>query len=239
MALLRAAANRALDVAFPAICPGCGREGAPICGACLPALDARLGQAPGVPVGMPADVPAPLLQLEWCAPFTGVVRRALHAIKYKGERRVAGPLGSAVARRWARAGAGGDLVVHVPVHVHRARVRGYDQAQLIAEVAARELGLPHARLLERHIETVAQFELDRRQRATNVRGAFRIAPNAPEIAPNAPDTAPNAPRIALAGRWVVLVDDVLTTGATLSACASVLMAAGAIGVSAVTVARER
>ena len=129
-----------------------------------------------------------------------------------------------------RAGAGGDLVVHVPVHAHRARARGYDQAQLIAEVAARELGLPHARLLERHIETVAQFELDRRQRATNVRGAFRIVPDATGLAPNGSPPA---------GRWIVLVDDVLTTGATLSACAAVLMAAGAIGVSAVTVARER
>ena len=223
MALLRTVANHALDAAFPATCPGCGREGAPICGDCLPALEARLGQPPGVPVGMPAHLPAPLLQLEWCAPFTGVVRHALHAIKYQGERRLAGPLGAAVARRWMRAGAGGDLVVHVPVHAHRARVRGYDQARLIAEVAARDLRLPHARLLERHVETIAQFELDRRQRATNVRGAFRIAPDVP----------------APAGRWGGLVDDVLTTGATLSACADVLMAAGAIGVSAVTVARER
>lgn len=224
MTLIRSALARTLDAAFPATCPGCSREGAPICGSCLPALDARLDEPPGVLIGMPVDLPYPLLQLEWCAPFVGVVRDALHAIKYQGERRVATPLGAAVARRWAKAGAGGDLIVPVPVHAARARQRGYDQAQLIAEVAARHLALPHVRLLERHVETTAQFELDRRERATNVRGAFRLVTPGPQ---------------PLAGHWVVLVDDVMTTGATLSACATVLMEAGATGVSAITVARER
>jgi len=231
MSLVRAVTTHALDAAFPATCPGCGREGAPICAACLPAVDARLDQPPGVPIGMPSDIPIPLLQLEWCAPFAGIVRHALHALKYKGERRLAGPLGSAVARRWARAGAGGDLVVHVPVHATRARQRGYDQARLIAEVAARDLRLPHASILERQRETIAQFDLDRRQRSTNVRGAFRLAGHA--------QVAPAAHSRLLAGRWVLLVDDVMTTGATLSACATVLLDAGAIGVSAITVARER
>lgn len=222
MTLIRSALARTLDAAFPATCAGCGREGAPICDTCLPALDARLGRPGGVLIGMPVDLPYPVLQLEWCAPFLGVVRDALHAIKYRGERRLAGPLGAAVARRWERAGAGGDLIAPVPVHATRARQRGYDQAQLIAEEAARGLALPCARLLERHVETVAQFDLDRRQRATNVQGAFRL------VTPQ-----------SLAGRWVVLVDDVMTTGATLAACATVLMDAGADGVSAVTVARER
>ena len=144
MSLLRRAAALTLDAAFPATCPGCGREGAPICADFRPALDARLEQPAGVPIGMTADIPAPLLQLEWCAPFTGVVRDALHALKYRGERRLAGPLGQAVARRWSRAGAGGDLLVSVPVHATRARQRGYDQAALIAEVASAELGLPYA-----------------------------------------------------------------------------------------------
>ncbi len=222
MSLMQAAARRALDAAFPASCPGCGREGAPICPVCLPALDARLAQPPGGPIGLPAALPIPLLQLEWCAPFAGVVRHALHALKYKGERRVAEPLGHAVARRWARSGVGGDLVVPVPVHAARARQRGYDQAALIARVAARDLGLPHAQILERRRETIAQFDLDRRERATNVRGAFGLARHQ-----------------TLEGRWILLVDDVMTTGATLTACALVLVDAGALGVSAITVARER
>ena len=224
MSLIRRAASLTLDAAFPATCPGCGREGASICSHCLPALDARLDQPAGVPLGMPADIPAPLLQLEWCAPFTGVVRHALHALKYQGERRLAIPLGQAVARRWARAGVDGDLVVAVPVHATRARQRGYDQAALIAEIAARDLGLPHGPVLERSRATIAQFDLDREQRSTNVQGAFAL---------RAGLTTP------LRGRWVVLVDDVMTTGATLSACAAVLMDAGAVAVSAITVARER
>jgi ComF family protein len=231
MSGLAALGARVLDLALPARCPGCGTEGPPICAACLPALDARLDVPAGVAIGLPSDVPPPLLQLEWCAPFTGLIRNALHELKYAGEKRLAVPLGAAIARRWRRAGAGGDLLVHVPVHAERARVRGYDQAELIARAAARELGLPCAAILERARATTAQFDLDRTARATNVEGAFRLRPR--EVRGGSLDPRP------LAGRWIILVDDVVTTGATLGACAGPLMEAGAIGVSAVTVARER
>jgi len=227
---VRTIGSRLLDLALPAACPGCGREGEPICAACGPALDARLDRPAGILIGLPADLPAPLLQLEWCAPFNGVVRAALHALKYSGERRLAVPLGEAAARRWQRAGAGGDLIVPVPVHADRARARGYDQAILLAAVVAARLGLTMAPLLERHRRTIAQFELDRRQRDTNVSGAFRLrAGGTPTL---------RADR-ALRGRWIILVDDVTTTGATLAACAEALMKAGALGVSGLTVARER
>ena len=138
--LVRSPAGRALDVALPAECVGCGGEGPPLCAACVPALDRRLEAPAGAPIGLPGDLPAPLLQLDWCAPFSGTVRAALHAIKYGGEQRLAEPLGAAVARRWARIGVGADLVTHVPVHAARARTRGYDQAELVARVAAATSG---------------------------------------------------------------------------------------------------
>jgi ComF family protein len=228
MAALRGLSNvasAALDLAFPATCAGCGREGEPLCAGCGRALDARLELPGGVPIGLPADLPAPLLQIEWCAPFGGPVRAALHQLKYAGERRLARPLGEAVARRWARVGEGATTVVPVPVHADRERQRGYDQAALIAEVAATNLGLPCVRALERARETVAQFELGREERSANVAGAFRIR-----------DSQATA---MIAGRWVLLVDDVVTTGATLAACGVALERAGAYAVSAVTVARER
>ena len=230
MAIIRAlktAASTALDLAFPAACSGCGREGEPLCSACLPALDARLRLPGGTPIGLPADLPVPLLQLEWCAPFGGAVRSALHDLKYAGERRLARPLGQAVARRWRSVGVGATLVVPVPVHAERERHRGYDQAALIAAVVAAELGLPFVRGLERGRATIAQFELDRADRAENVAGAFRLRrPESEAVG-------------AISGRWVLLVDDVVTTGATLAACAAALAAAGAMAVSAITVARER
>jgi len=221
--LVARSVGHVLDLAFPATCAGCRREGPPICDTCLPALDARARLAPGTPIGLDGDLPWPLLQLEWCAPFAGVVRDALHGLKYAGEQRLAGPLGAAMARRWAVAGAGGDLLVPVPVHAQRRRERGYDQAELLARSAGQHLGLAVAVALERHRATAAQFRLDRRERAGNVSGAFVATAAATRVR----------------GRWVVLIDDVVTTGATLAACADVLLAAGAVAVSALTMARER
>ncbi len=211
-----------LDLLVPPVCPGCGTEGELLCPACRRALEARASAPAGVAIGLAATVPPPLLQLEWCAAYVGPVRAALHALKYGGETRLAVPLGAAVARRWARAGAGGDLLVPVPIHPARRRERGYDQAELLAAAAADRLGLPVVTALERRRATVAQFELGRGERARNVAGAFGVVEPA-----------------AIAGRWVVLVDDVVTTGATLVACAEALLQAGAAAVSAVAVARER
>ena len=168
-------------------------------------------------------MPLPLLQLDWCAPYAGVVRSALHALKYAGERRLAAPLGTAIAERWAEAGAGDNLLVPVPIHAERLRRRGYDQAVLLAEAAAAGLRLPIMVALERVRATRPQFELGRERRAENVTDAFRVR---------------RASCRVIAGRWIVLIDDVATTGATLVACADALLASGASGVSACTVARE-
>src|SRR4051812_34259757 len=238
MAVLRRLVTGALDLALPASCSGCGREGQPLCPSCLPALDSRLGLPGGTPIGLPADIPTPLLQLEWCAPFAGPVRAALHDLKYAGERRLAEPLGEAVARRWARVGTGATVIVPVPVHAERERQRGYDQAALIAAVAAERLRMPMARVLERGRATVAQFELGRDERAANVAGAFRVRGSGHdrhrERSRGGADGTP-----VVTGRWVLLVDDVVTTGATLAACADALERAGAVAVSAIAVARER
>lgn len=225
MSLVARLTTRALDLAFPALCVGCGLEGDPLCVRCLPALDARLALPAGTHLGLPGDLPPDVLQLDWCAPFADTVRDALHHLKYAGERRLAEPLGAAIARRWSAVGAGGDLLVPVPVHRDRAAHRGYDQATLLAVSAARHLRLPMVEALERWQATTAQYELDRRSRASNVAGAFRVRGPV------------EATRVR--GRWVVLIDDVMTTGATLSACAAALRDAGALAVSAVTVARER
>lgn len=222
---LLGAASSCLDLALPPACAGCSTEGVSLCPACRRALAVRLALPSGVPIGLPSAVSATLAQLEWCAPFSGPVRAALHGLKYAGERRLTEPLASALAARWRVAGAGGEVLVPVPVHADRARRRGYDQAVLLAAGAARMLNMPCLRALERSRNTPPQFDLGRRARRANVAGAFTLA------------GPTDAGRVK--GRWIVLVDDVVTTGSTLVACAEALYDAGAVAVSAVTVARER
>jgi len=217
-------AARLVDLALAPSCAGCGREGASLCDACATVLLGRVDVAPGLPVGMPSDVPLPLVALEWCVPYAGLGRRAIHALKYGGERRLAEPLGMALAARWRGAGLRADVIVPVPVHADRLRERGFDQAEALARVAAAGLGLRCVPVLERRRATRRQSELGRSARSANVAGAFAVRPAATR---------------AVAGKVVLLVDDVATTGATLRAAAVALMDAGAMAVAALTVARER
>jgi ComF family protein len=213
-----------LDVLLPPACPGCGREGAAVCADCLPYLARRRDEPAGVPLGLASSQPRGLVQLEWCCSYSGVARAALAALKYDGELRLVDVLAEQMAARWARAGIGGDVLVPVPVHAARLRQRGFDQAELLARAVGRQLRLPVATVLERATRTAAQHSLGRRARVANVGGAFAV-------------TATAASQVS--GKWVVLVDDVVTTGATFSGCAAALYAAGAYAVSGLALARER
>jgi predicted amidophosphoribosyltransferase len=112
----------------------------------------------------------------------------------------------------------------VPVHPRRRRDRGFDQAEELARALAAVLGIPVAPTVTRVTATTAQHGLGQRARLANLVGAFIV---------------PSERAAFVSGRWPILVDDVVTTGATLSACAAALRSAGAIGVSALAVARER
>lgn len=216
--------KKVLDLLLPPTCPGCGREGLAICHACLGHMARRLDEPAGMPVGLASSQPHGVVQLEWCASFNGPARASIHALKYDGELRLVGPLSDLMATRWRRSGVGGDILVPVPVHAQRRRQRGFDQAELLARGVGERLRLPVVHALERAARTTAQHQLGRRARQSNVSQAFGVAPRHAE---------------EVRGRWLVLIDDVVTTGATLAGCARVLYDAGALAVSALTLARER
>lgn len=169
-------------------------------------------------------LPPGLVQLEWCATYSGSVRSALHALKYGGERRLSDPLAAALSTRWRQAGAGGDLLTWVPVHPSRLRERGFDQAEVLAQEMGAQLGLAVAACVARQQRTAAQHSLSQQERAGNIAHAFVVPP---------------AAMATVRGRWIVVVDDIVTTGATLAGCATALYSAGAAAVSAICVARDR
>ncbi len=112
------------------------------------------------------------------------------------------------------------LVVPVPLHPARLRERGFNQAELLAKILAQKINVPLNGALERIRYTTTQTAFDRVERMENLRGSFRLRK-----------------KIGVRGLHVLLVDDILTTGSTLSECARVLREAGARSVYAVTAAR--
>jgi ComF family protein len=207
-----------LDLLMPPACAGCGRSGSLLCDRCVGAFappflaeDRFVAPDAGVVLG-----DALVLALAAFA-YAGPMRRALAALKYSGASRLAPMLARAAtpSLRTLLAISGPAMLVPVPVHAERRRERGYNQAELIA----RALG-PAVPLLERVRPTTKQHRLDRAARLANLRGAFRVAADV------------SVPSVA------VLVDDIITTTATLEACASVLRAAGVQAVYGFAVARE-
>ncbi len=148
--------------------------------------------------------------------YEGALRAIVHAFKYDGRRSLAAPLAVLMRQRGAEVLEGVDYAVPVPLHRSRLRQRGFNQA---ADLACR-LGVPVHDALRRTRATPSQTDLPASRRHANVRDAFALRR-----------------RLRVAARCVLLVDDVTTTGATLEACARVLLAAGAREVRALTAAR--
>lgn len=199
---------------LPARCLCCGRAVRPerlFCPGCVPAL-------PKEPLSREFPLPGGgSLAVAACFPYEKGFRRTLHRLKFQEERALARPLGTLMAEAASSLGEDFDGVTWVPMSPQKLRRRGYNQSELLAKAVAKELGLPAWDLLEQVRETDTQHNLTRAQRADNVRGAYRA-------------------KSAALGKRVLLVDDIVTTGATLRACAQGLYGAGAQKVCAVCAA---
>ena len=155
--------------------------------------------------------------------YDDVARTLVHALKYQDRTDLAPTMGRWMARAGQELLDGADLLVPVPLHWRRGWSRRYNQSGALAGVISRQSGVSVAsEALQRVRATEQQIGLSRPQRASNVQGAFKVAPE----------------RSAdVAGRRVVLIDDVLTSGATVGACAHALLRAKAAQVDVLVFAR--
>jgi len=220
---------RVLDWVLPPRCGACRRLGSWLCPRCFRAirhLEEPLCPRCGRQLEFKNDwcscrrrLPH-LARLRAAAVYEEPLSKAVHRFKYEGWRALGPPLATLLAARLAVDGLPAARVLAVPLHAARLRERGYNQSEELARALRRRLGLPaRPGKLTRVRDTPPQVGLDRLRRLGNVAGAF----------------AWSGP--AGAGEPVLLVDDVVTTGATLEACAAVLAAAGFGRVSGITLAR--
>jgi ComF family protein len=185
------------------LCPRCGRS-----------LDADHTRATRpCPTCTRGEGPRTLDWIRSAARHEGAVRRAILDLKYRGQRRLAAPLGDILARAVRQLDEAPEVIVPVPLHAERRRGRGFDQAHLLARRCAARLDIPcEAGVLLRQRATAPQVGLPAPARRANVAGAFSLAPTAPVA--------------RLTGRRILVLDDVTTTGSTLDAAADALKSVG-------------
>lgn len=236
---LARAATALVDALLPPRCLACGgpvdRQGG-LCVTCwsgltflAPPFCARCGTP--FDFAMPGEAlcgscmaePPPFARARAVLAYDDGSRPLVLGFKHGDRTHAADAYGAWMARAGKELLAGADLLVPVPLHRWRLFRRRYNQAALLASSAGRSAGVPVAPdLLVRRRATPTQGGLDRKGRMRNVKGAFRLRPGR---------------RDRVKGRRIVLVDDVLTTGATLAECTRVLLHAGAAQVDVLTLAR--
>ena len=218
-----AATMSLLDLLLPPACLACRARGSLLCERCMAAMrppsraaDRFVAPDAGIVIGVYLALGVGAFA------YDGPVRRALAQLKYEGAGRVAPLLSRAglPAYRDLLGVSGPAVLTPVPVHLERMRSRGYNQAGLIACELGRASGMPVHDLLVRARSTTRQHRLDRAGRLRNLRGAITVVDGV---------TVP---------KTVIVVDDIITTSATLEACAAALGEAGAEAVYGYAVARE-
>jgi ComF family protein len=235
---LRTTLGLITDVALPQLCAACREPvaGAGLCSRCwsqlsfiAPPYCERLGipfafdGGPGLlSMEAIADPPA-YARARAAVRYDEVARTLVHALKYGDRLDLAPIMGHWMARAGQQLLTGADALVPVPLHWSRRWARRFNQAALLAEVIGRASGckVTHA-ALKRMKATPQQVGLGKSERAQNVQGAFRV---------------PAEGKGEVSGRRLVLVDDVLTSGATADACARALLRAGASSVDVLVFAR--
>jgi ComF family protein len=236
--VLRAVVRPLLNVALPPLCPACDepvRDAKALCAACwgklgfiAPPYCERLGipfaydPGPGI-LSMQAIADPPAYhRCRAAVRYDEIARTLVHALKYGDRLDLAPTLGGFMASAGGELTAGADALVPVPLHWRRAWARRFNQSAALARVISAACGVPLCMPLRRVRATPHQVGLTRSERAVNVQGAFRV---------------PTDARAEVAGRRLVLVDDVLTSGATADTCARVLLRAGAKAVDVLVFAR--
>ena len=218
----------ALNLLFPPRCGGCGKYGSFLCSACetsLPPLRPPYCKVcaqpapPGVICWECFNAPPIIDGIR--APFImeGTIRECIHSLKYHNLRAMAPTLASLLARWLETNAVPGDVLVPVPLHKRRLRSRGYNQSDLLAKELGKIAGLPVLDgVLVRTRETPPQVSLAREERARNVEGSFQCTADVRGLRAN-------------------ILDDVVTTGSTMSACSGALRAGGAEAVWGLALAR--
>ena len=237
-AALRGALRFLLDIALPELCAACREpvRGAGLCATCwsklsfiAPPYCERLGipfafdAGPGL-LSMEAIADPPAYRRARAAVrYDDIAGTLVHALKYGDRLDLAAMMAGWMANAGRELLADSDAIVPIPLHWRRQWARRFNQSAALAEVISKSCGKPVAHdALERIKATRQQVGLGKSERATNVQGAFRVRAHG---------------RAAVAGRKLVLVDDVLTSGATLEAGARALLRAGAVSVDVLVFAR--
>jgi ComF family protein len=234
---LARAGRAALDLVLPPQCPVCGvLVGNPgLCAACwraMPWIERPYCERLGIPFAFEsgsqlspaalADPPA-YGRARAAARFEGPAQALVHALKYRSREELARVMGPWMARAGRELLAQSDVLVPVPLHWTRLWRRGFNQSAVLAREVSRASGVPVALdALARARRTPSQIGLTSSARRRNVAGAFRVRPER---------------RIDIEGRAVLLVDDVVTSGATVEACTRTLLRAGAARVDVLAFAR--